>query len=375
MKIIFRINADRLNKRVLTSLSTCHQVTSTFDDRNGVLLNWCWILVVAFLDVFQQEIVQAWIFEWFAWFWCLITHRIVDLDWDVFELWEINTSRNTSVEELIFFQIFGNVKFLDRVLVELGVVVAASTFWFGLLALETFGAWRKVALATATRPITWSACTFTIWITVATTTATATFIAIERWLVIIGWCIFGIAFIGLALEARWLWAKYLYTALAADPIRCTTATERRRCVSIISWCIFRISLVRLTLKTSCLRTKNFDSACTADPIAGTFWSITSTWWCVFCIAFWFTATETAIFWTENDFWTTITNPIGFSITTIATIWLNSQEKENTQINIWIQFYEKLQFIYRFRMNGSLNRCWNCPNLKMYDKRQCLISSI
>ena len=72
-----------------TSLGTSHKITSTHDNRDGVLLNWGWDLVVSKLDVADQVVIQRWVGEGENWLWDVGSGS---LDWDIVVLLEVDTS-------------------------------------------------------------------------------------------------------------------------------------------------------------------------------------------------------------------------------------------------------------------------------------------
>jgi hypothetical protein len=72
-----------------TSLSTSHQVSATHDDWDGILLNWCWNLVVSELDVFEEMVVKRRV--------CELEDRLGDIvtrgfDGDIIVLLEVDAS-------------------------------------------------------------------------------------------------------------------------------------------------------------------------------------------------------------------------------------------------------------------------------------------
>ncbi len=71
-----------------TSLGTSHQVTTTHDNRDGVLLDWGWNLVVSKLDVADQVVIQRWVGEGVDWLWDIGSGS---LDRDVIILLEVDT--------------------------------------------------------------------------------------------------------------------------------------------------------------------------------------------------------------------------------------------------------------------------------------------
>jgi len=72
-----------------TSLGTSHQITPTHDNWDGVLLDWCWDLVVSKLNVANEMVVQWWVGELEDWLWDIVSGS---LDWDIVVLLEVDTS-------------------------------------------------------------------------------------------------------------------------------------------------------------------------------------------------------------------------------------------------------------------------------------------
>jgi hypothetical protein len=70
-----------------TSLCTSHQVTAGHDDRDGVLLDWGWLLVTGELDVAQQMLIERRVLEASDWVWDILTRG---LDRDVVVLVEVD---------------------------------------------------------------------------------------------------------------------------------------------------------------------------------------------------------------------------------------------------------------------------------------------
>jgi hypothetical protein len=71
-----------------TSLGTSHQITTTHDDWNGVLLDWCWNLVVSKFDVLEEMVIKGRVGEREDWLWDVLTGG---LDWDIIVLLEVDT--------------------------------------------------------------------------------------------------------------------------------------------------------------------------------------------------------------------------------------------------------------------------------------------
>jgi hypothetical protein len=83
-----------------TSLGTSHQITSTHDNWDGVLLDWCWDLVMSKLNVANEMVVQWWVGELEDWLWDIVSGS---LDWDIVVLLEVDTS-------LLLGWVIGNAK-------------------------------------------------------------------------------------------------------------------------------------------------------------------------------------------------------------------------------------------------------------------------
>lgn len=328
IKVIIKVNANKSEKNLqslnhrqqecscFTAASLCasHQIATGSDDRNCMSLDRCRIFVIALGDILHQKVIQTAILEWCAWLWRVVAYRVIYLNRNVFVFREVDARRNTGCEQLVLADFNWNVEFLVGVVIEFGIAAAASAFRFGFRALEAFVARCKVARTARTSPIAWSAASTWLFIITSVTSIVA-----ERSSVVVGWCILWIALISLTFEARSLRTEYFGTALAADPVWCTTTSRSERwstttTIAIIGWRIFRITFISLTFKACRLWSEYLSAARITDPIVGALRSTTATFWRIFCITFGFTATETTITRTEHSFWATVANPVGFAWT-------------------------------------------------------------
>lgn len=72
-----------------TSLGTSHQIATTHDNWDGVLLDWGWDLVVGQVDVAEEMVVQGRVGELEDWLGDIVSGS---LDWDIIVLLEVDTS-------------------------------------------------------------------------------------------------------------------------------------------------------------------------------------------------------------------------------------------------------------------------------------------
>ena len=72
-----------------TSLGTSHQIATTHDNWDGVLLDWGWDLVVGEVDVAEEMVVQGRVGELEDWLGDIVSGS---LDWDIIVLLEVDTS-------------------------------------------------------------------------------------------------------------------------------------------------------------------------------------------------------------------------------------------------------------------------------------------
>lgn len=113
-----------------SSLCASHKITTSTDDRHTMLLNWCWRFVAGFFNIFQQKVVQASLFECFAWFRHIVAIIISGFHRNIIEFCKIDTRRNTSTEQITNFHFSRNVKFFVDGTIEFIIAATTSTFRF-----------------------------------------------------------------------------------------------------------------------------------------------------------------------------------------------------------------------------------------------------